>query len=130
MVGLLCSAGFSLVAASGGHPLLATHRLLIAVASLVVEHGFYGAGLKSCGSWALDQVLTVVVRGLSCPVACRIFLDQVSNPCVLHWKADSSTEPPGKSTSYLYLYLCLFFSLEFNLAKVGTLFCSLLSLSI
>ena len=131
VVGLLCSAGFSLVAASGGHSLLARHRLLIAVASFVVEHGFYGAGLRSCGSWALDPVLTVVVHGLSCSVACGVFLDQVSNLRVLHWKADSSTEPPGRSTSwYLYLYLCLFFSLEFNLTKVGTLFCSLLSLRI
>ena len=86
MVGLLCSAGFSLVAASGGHSLLARHRLLIAVASFVVEHGFYGGGLRSCGSWALDPVLTVVVHGLSCSVACGVFLDQVSNLRVLHWE--------------------------------------------
>ena len=130
MLGLLCSVGFSLVAASGGHYLLVVPRLLTVVASLVVEHGLYGAGLRSCSSWALDQVWTVVVHGLSCSVVCGIFPDQVLNPCVLHWKADSSTEPAGKSTSwYLYLYICLF-SLEFNPTKVGTLFCSLLSLSI
>ena len=31
----------------------------------------------------------VVVHGLSCSLACEIFLDQGSNPCVLHWQADS-----------------------------------------
>ena len=30
-----------------------------------------------------------VGHGLSCPVACGIFLDQGSNPCPLHWQADS-----------------------------------------
>ena len=34
----LLHAGFSPVAASGGYSLVAVHRLLIAVASLVVEH--------------------------------------------------------------------------------------------
>ena len=34
---------------------------------------------------------------LSCSVACGIFLDQGSNPCLLHWQAVSFfTEPPGK----------------------------------
>ena len=37
--------------------------LLIVMASLVAEH--------------------------SCPVACGIFPDQGSNPCLLHWQADS-----------------------------------------
>ena len=39
--------------------------LLIAVASLVVAHGF------------------------SCPVACGFLPDQESNSCPLHWQADS-----------------------------------------
>ena len=99
MLGLLCSVGFSLVAASGGHSLLVVPRLIMVVASLVVEHGLYGAGLRSCGSWALGQVWTVVVRGLGCSVVCGLFSDQVLNPCVPHWKADSSPEPAGKSTS-------------------------------
>ena len=38
--------GFSLVVVSGGHSLV-VHGLLIAVASLVVEHR-----LESCGTWA------------------------------------------------------------------------------
>ena len=36
---------------------------------------------KSTGS-------VVVVHDLSCSVACGIFPDQVSNPCLLHWQVD------------------------------------------
>ena len=30
-----------------------------------------------------------MAHGLSCSAACGIFLDQGSNPCLLHWQADS-----------------------------------------
>ena len=33
--------------------------------------------------------LIVVIHGLSCSVACQIFLDQGLNLCLLHWQADS-----------------------------------------
>ena len=46
------------------------------VASLV-EHG-----LKGMGS-------VLMAHRLSCPVPCGTFLDQISNPCLLHWQADS-----------------------------------------
>ena len=36
---LCCFRGFSLVAASGGHVPISVHELLIAVASLVAQHG-------------------------------------------------------------------------------------------
>jgi len=39
--------------------------------------------LQSIGS-------VVVAHGLSCSVACGIFLDQGLNPCPLHWFMDSS----------------------------------------
>ena len=65
---LRCCAGYSLVVA---------HRLLIAVASLVAEHG-----LESPASVA-------VVPVLSCSEVCGIFLDHGSNPRPLHWQADS-----------------------------------------
>ena len=48
--------------------------LLIAVASLVAEHGLWGARASEVG-----------VHGLSCPMERGIFLDQGSNPCPLHW---------------------------------------------
>ena len=38
--------------------LVATHRLLTAVVSLVVEHGLWGTGFSSCGSWALAHRLS------------------------------------------------------------------------
>ena len=47
-------------------------------------------GFSCCGARALGARASVVVaRGLSCPMACGIFLDQGSNPCPLHWQADS-----------------------------------------
>ena len=39
VLGLCCSVGFSLVVTSGGYSLVAGHGLLIAVVSLVAEHG-------------------------------------------------------------------------------------------
>ena len=52
-------------------------------ASVVVAHG-----LSSCGSQALEHRLSSCVHGLSCSAACGIFPDR-SNPCPLHWQADS-----------------------------------------
>ena len=40
VLGLHCCTGFSLVVVSRGYSLVAMHRLLIVVASLVVEHKF------------------------------------------------------------------------------------------
>ena len=64
---LRCCSSFSLAA---------VHRLLIATASLVAEHG-------------LQKTASIVVHGLCCPVACGIFPDQGSNLCLLHWQVDS-----------------------------------------
>ena len=46
-------------------------------------------GFSSCGSWALEYWLVVVVHGLSCSAACGIVLDQGSNLCPLHWQVGS-----------------------------------------
>ena len=43
--------------------------------------------LRSTGSRHAD--LVVVAHGPSCSTACGIFPDQGSNPCPLHWQADS-----------------------------------------
>ena len=43
--------------------------------------------LQSTGSRRAGSV--VVAHGPSCSVACGIFPDQGSNPCSLHWQADS-----------------------------------------
>ena len=42
-------------------------------------------GFSCCRAQALGLIaLVVVTRGLSCPIACRVFLDQGSNLCPLH----------------------------------------------
>ena len=70
-----CARAFS-SCGEQGLSFIVVHGLLIAVASLVVEHGL---------TWAS----VVVAHGLHCSAACGIFLDQGSNPCPLHWQADS-----------------------------------------
>ena len=69
--------GLSLVAASGGHSSsrcagLSQSRPLL---------------LRSTGSRRAGSV--TVAHGPSCSAACGIFPDQGSNPCPLHWQADS-----------------------------------------
>ena len=55
----------------------------------IVVHGpLTIAGLlRSTGSRRAGSV--IVAHGPSCSVACGIFPDQGSNPCPLHWQADS-----------------------------------------
>ena len=69
--------GLSLVAASGGH---SSSRC----AGLSVSRPLL---LRSTGSRRASSV--VVAHGPSCSAACGIFPDQGSNPCPLHWQADS-----------------------------------------
>ena len=78
VLGLHCCAGFSLVVASRGCSLVLVCRLLIAVAFLFAEHGLQGAPAS-----------VVVAHRLSCSVACGIFPDRGSNPCLLHWQVYS-----------------------------------------
>ena len=71
--------------------------LLMAVASLVAEHRLLVHGLQylwhkvsvvvARGLWSAGSV--VVAHRLSRSVACGIFPNQGSNPCPLHWQADS-----------------------------------------
>ena len=64
----LAVLGLSLVVASRNSSLVVVHRLLSSIGSM-------------------DSV--VVANRLRCPEVCGIFLDQGSNPCALHWQADS-----------------------------------------
>ena len=72
----VAARGLSLVAVGKGYSLVVVRRLIYVI-SPVAEHG-----LQSLGS-------RVVACGLSCPTACGVFLDQGSNPCLLHWQMDS-----------------------------------------
>ena len=69
--------GLSLVAASGG-------RSSSRCAGLSLSRPLL---LRSTGSRSTDSV--VVAHGPSCSAAGGIFPDQGSNPCRLHWQADS-----------------------------------------
>ena len=69
--------GLSLVVASGGH---SSSRCT----GLSLSRPLW---LRSTGSRRAGSV--VVAHGSSCSAACGIFPDQGSNPCALHWQADS-----------------------------------------
>ena len=69
--------GLSPVTASGGHSSLRCAGLSLSRPLL----------LRSTGSRRAGSV--VVAHGPSCSVACGILPDQGSNPCPLHWQADS-----------------------------------------
>ena len=69
-----------------GSSLAAVHQLLTAVASLLGKH----MGFRKCNFLAAACMgFSSGVQGLSCSIACGIFPDQGSNPCHLHWQADS-----------------------------------------
>ena len=69
--------GLSLVVASGGHSSSRCAGLSLSRPLLLQSTGSRRAGSA------------VVAHGPSCSVACGIFPDQGSNPCPLHWQADS-----------------------------------------
>ena len=69
--------GLSLVEASGGHSSSRCAGLSLSRPLL----------LRNTGSRRAGSV--VVAHRSSCSVACGIFPDQGSNPCPLHWQADS-----------------------------------------
>ena len=69
--------GLSLVVASGGHSSLRCAGLSLSRPLLL-----WSTGSRRAGS-------VVVARGPSCSAACGIFPDQGSNPCPMHWQADS-----------------------------------------
>ena len=87
--------GLSLVAASEGHSSSRCAGLSLSWPLL----------LRSTGSRRADSV--VVAHGPSCPATCGIFPDQGSNPCSLHWQADSQLLRHQGSPSFVFLTLDL-----------------------
>ena len=69
--------GLSLVAASGGHSSSRCAGLSLSRPLLL-----WSTGSRRAGS-------AIVAHGPSRSAACGIFPDQGSNPCPLHWQADS-----------------------------------------
>ena len=74
---LISVRGLSLVAASRGHSSSRCAGL-----SLSRPLCLRSTGSRRAGS-------AIVAHGPSCSAACGIFPDQGSNPCPLHWQADS-----------------------------------------
>ena len=86
--------GPSLVAASGGH---SSSRCAGLSPSRPLP-------LRSTGSRRAGSA--VVAHGPSCSAARGIFPDQGSNPCPLHWQADS--QPLRHQGSPLNIFICFF----------------------
>ena len=77
VLGLRCCAWAFSSCGEWGLLFVGMHGFLIAATSLIAEHGL---GTRAS---------VVLVHGLSCSRSCGIFPDQGSNPCPLHWQADS-----------------------------------------
>ena len=92
----VAASGLSLVAVSGGYSLLQYAGFSLRWFLLLQSRGSrhvgsvaVARGLSSCGTWTVECRLSSCGACLSCSAACGIFPDQVSNPCPLHWQADS-----------------------------------------
>ena len=118
---LHCRVDFSLAAVSIAC-LVVVCGLLIAVASLVREHWLQGTrtsavaipGLQSTGS-------ILVAHGLSCFLACGIFLGQGSNPHFLYGQVNSlPLSPQGSLTCqyFLIVYKCSDVTLDLTLLNL------------
>ena len=84
--------GLSLVVASGGHSSSRCADLSLSRPLL----------LRSTGSRRAGSV--AVAHGPSCYAVCGIFPDQGSNPCSLHWQADSQPlRHQGSPASQLFM---------------------------
>ena len=88
-LGLRCCVWAFCSCCKQGLLFVAVRGLLIMVASLVAEHSLQVHRLSSCGRGLQSAASVVAVHGLSCSSARGIFPDQGSNPCPLHWRADS-----------------------------------------
>ena len=83
--------GLPLVVASGGHSSSRCTGLSLS----------RPLSLRSTGSRRTGSV--IVAHGPSCSAACGIFPDQGSNPCPLHWQADS--QPLRHQGSQCFLFI-------------------------
>ena len=103
--------GLSLVAASGGHSSLRCVGLSLSWPLL----------LRSTGSRRAGSA--IVAHGPSHSEACGIFPDQGSNPCPLHWQADSQPlchqGSSGPVILSLYLYSNYFGGMLIPLMQKG-----------
>ena len=82
--------------------------------------------LRSTGSRRTGSV--IVSHGPSCSAACGIFPDQGSNPCPLHWQADSQPLRHQGSPFFIIsisllsfsFYSCIAFLISLNCLSVSS----------
>ena len=81
---------------------------------------YRGLSLRSTGSRRAGSV--VVTHGPSCSAACGILPDQGSNPCPLHWQADSQPlRHQGSLIDFFnYCFFLVLWSLYFYLTFYST----------
>ena len=90
--------GLPLVAASRGHS--SSRRAGLSLSRPLL--------LRSTGSRRAGSA--IVAHGPSCSAACGIFPDQGSNPCPLHWQADSQPlRHQGSPFQSIFTHLLIFF---------------------
>ena len=89
--------GLSLVVASRGHSSSRCAGL-----SLSRPLSLWSTSSRCAGS-------VIVAHGPICSAACGIFPDQGSNPCTLHWQADSQPLRHQGSPQSFYFYVTKFF---------------------
>ena len=104
--------GFSLVVAREGHSSSRCAGLSLSRPLLL-----WGTGSRRAGSVA-------VAHGLSYSAACGIFPDQGSNPCPLHWQADSQPLRHQGSPLMLHFYHFLFPNITRFFLFVCLFFCN------
>ena len=109
---LVSVRGLSPVAASGGHSSSRCTGLSLSQPLL----------LRSTDSRRTGSV--IVAHGPSCPTAYGIFPDQGSNPCPLHWQADSQPLRHQGSPNYL-VFLAFFFFENIHNEMSGKIFLEL-----
>ena len=87
------------------------HRLLIAVASLVAEHGLS----TCCGLQQLQHAGSLAaVHALSCSTVCGIIPDQGLNLYPLQWQVDSYPLTTREVPEVLILKIILVFKVSFS----------------
>ena len=110
VLGVCCCMGF-LQLQQAGATLHCSAWASHCVTFLVAEHGLQGAldsvvaarGLSVCGFLGSSRTGSVAVaHGLSQSLACGIFPDQESHPCLPHWQVDSLPLSHQGSPGYPY----------------------------
>ena len=79
----------SLVVTAGAYYPVAVYGLLIAVASHCGPQNLECLGTEVAVSGFWSTGLIIAAHWLRCSVACGIFQDEGSNPCLLQWQVDS-----------------------------------------